>query len=442
MVPFSSPKRNSGLHSQPKAAKRRGGNMSKFNWWMRACALFLLWATMAIALPAQTFKSLHSFDEPDGAAPRAGLVQATNGNFYGTTVSSGTYGFGTVFEITTSGTLTTLHSFDGTDGIEPEAGLVQATNGNFYGTIYEGGAHSIGTVFKITPSGTLTSLHSFDDTDGFSTYATLVQGTNGDLYGTTWEGGAHGDGTVFKITTSGMLTTLHSFDGTDGEDPYAGLVQGTDGDLYGTTQLGGAHGGGTVFKITLSGKLTTLHSFCSQSGCTDGFLTYATLVQGTNGDLYGTTALGGAKNSKCLENECGTVFKITPSGTLTTLRSFEYTDGATPEAALVQDTNGDFYGTTEFGGTHNAGTVFRLSLGLGPFVETQPTSGMVGAAVKILGTNLTGATKVTSNGTLATFTVVSSSEIMTTVPTGATTGKVKVTTPSGTLTSNVNFRVP
>ena len=374
--------------------------------------------------------------------PRAGLVQATNGNFYGTTVSSGTYGFGTVFEITTSGTLTTLHSFDGTDGIEPEAGLVQATNGNFYGTIYEGGAHSIGTVFKITPSGTLTSLHSFYDTDGVSTYATLVQGTNGDLYGTTWEGGAHGDGTVFKITTSGMLTTLHSFDGTDGEDPYAGLVQGTDGDLYGTTQLGGAHGGGTVFKITLSGKLTTLHSFCSQSGCTDGFLTYATLVQGTNGDLYGTTALGGAKNSKCLENECGTDFKSTPSGTQTTLRSFEYTDGATPEAALVQDTNGDFYGTTEFGGTHNAGTVFRLSLGLGPFVETQPTSGMVGAAVKILGTNLTGATKVTSNGTLATFTVVSSSEIMTTVPTGATTGKVKVTTPSGTLTSNVNFRVP
>jgi uncharacterized repeat protein (TIGR03803 family) len=491
MVPFSSQEIPVRIHHQ-KAAKRRGGNVSTFNWWMRACTLFLLWETTAIALPAQTFKSLHSFDEPDGAAPRAGLVQATNGNFYGTTVSSGTYGFGTVFEITLSGTLTTLHSFDGTDGSEPEAGLVQATNGNFYGTTYEGGAHSIGTVFKITPSGTLTSLHSFDDTDGFSTYATLVQGTNGDLYGTTWEGGANGDGTVFKITTSGMLTTLHSFDGTDGsqiyaglvqgtdgnfygttyegganfdgtvfkitpsgtlttlhsfdgtdgEDPYAGLVQGTDGDLYGTTQLGGAHGGGTVFKITLSGKLTTLHSFCSRSGCTDGFLTYATLVQGTNGDLYGTTALGGAKNSKCLENECGTVFKITTSGTLTTLHSFEYMDGATPEAALVQDTNGDFYGTTEFGGTHNAGTVFRLSLGLGPFVETQPTSGKVGAAVKILGTNLTGATKVTFNGTLATFTVVSSSEITTTVPTGATTGNVKVTTPSGTLTSNVNFRVP
>jgi uncharacterized repeat protein (TIGR03803 family) len=138
----------------------------------------------------------------------------------------------------------------------------------------------------------------------------------------------------------------------------------------------------------------------------------------------------------------GTIFKITPSGKLATLHSFDSTDGKQPYACLVQGTNGDFYGTTVFGGANSAGTVFSLSVGLGPFVETLPTSGKVGAAVKILGTNMTGATKVTFNGTLAVFKVVSSSEITTTVPTGATTGKVKVTTPSGTLTSNVNFRVP
>jgi len=230
------------------------------------------------------------------------------------------------------------------------------------------------------------------------------------------------------------FTTLHSFDITDGADPYAGLVQATDGNFYGTTIAGGAHGGGTVFKITPSGTLTTLHSF----DVTDGFALVAGLVQATDGNFYGTTNRGGA-------NASGTVFKITPSGTLTTLHSFcskiGCTDGQYPEAALVQDTNGTFYGTTRGGGAHTYGTVFSLSVGLWPFVETQPTSGKVGAAVKILGTNLTGATSVTFNGTSAVFKVVSSSEITATVPAGATTGKVKVVTLHGTLSSNVPFRV-
>jgi hypothetical protein len=148
---------------------------------------------------------------------------------------------------------------------------------------------------------------------------------------------------------------------------------------------------------------------------------------------------------------CGMVFKITLGGTLTTLFSFDSTDGAGPQAALVQATNGEFYGTTAGGGASGAcnsqgnvgcGTVFSLSLGLSPFVETQPGSGAAGAAVNILGTNLTGATSVTFNGTAASFTVVSSSEITTTVPAGATTGEVKVVTPSGTLSSNVSFMVP
>ena len=393
----------------------------------------------------------------DGTAPTGGLVQATNLDFYGTTSIGGAgddggIGGGTVFKITPSGTLTTLYSFcsqsNCTDGAEPMAGLVQGTNGDFYGTTSNGGAYDNGTVFKIAPSGTLTTLYSFcaqsECTDGAEPLAGLVQATNGDFYGTTKNYGANGGGgTVFKITPSGTLTTLHSFCAesgcADGANPYAALVEAANGDFYGTTYGGGAPSeGGTVFRITPSGTLTTLHRFCAQSACRDGKSPYAGLVQATNGDLYGTTEHGGASGD-------GTVFKITPNGALTTLRSFcaqsGCTDGTNADAGLLQGTNGDFYGTTEYGGANGYGTVFSLSVGLGPFVKTLPTSGKVGAAVKILGSNLTGATAVTFSGVAAVFKVVSKSEITTTVPAGAPTGTVQVVTPSGTLLSNVPFRV-
>jgi uncharacterized repeat protein (TIGR03803 family) len=479
--------------------------MCKLNWSIRACGVLLLWAAPAIALPAQTFTTLHNFDGTDGTTPSTALTQATNGDLYGTTPSGGANGYGTVFKITPTGTLTTLHVFDGTDGGGPHAGLVQGTNGDFYGTTQVGGANGYGTVFKITPTGTLTTLHVFDGTGGGGPYAGLVQGTNGDfygttqvggaigygtvfkitpggalttlqsfdladgadangliqatngdLYGTTESGGANSFGTVFKITPSGVLTTLHSFDNTpDGSEPYAVLVQATNGSFYGTTAEGGAHGEGTVFKITPSGALTSLYSFCSQGGsnCTDGQAPEAALIQATNGDLYGTTYFGGANNPADCGGTCGTVFKITISGTLTTLHSFcaqpNCTDGASPAGGLFQATNGTFYGTTSIGGNASTcdpplgcGTIFSLSVGLGPFVKTLPISGNVGASVKILGTQLTGATSVTFNGTPATFTVIANSEISTTVPTGATTGTVQVVTPtSGTLSSNLPFTV-
>jgi uncharacterized repeat protein (TIGR03803 family) len=492
--------------------------MSKFNWGMRACGIFLLWATAVVALPAQTtgipepavtFKTLYSFKGTDGQWPAAELVQGTNGNLYGTTYVGGTStrchpnpGCGNVFKITSSGVLTTLHSFDVADGQYPLAGLIQATNGSLYGTTYEGGpSNSNGTVFKITPSGMLTTLHNFEFfTDGADPLAALIQGTDGKFYGTTFYGGADNLGTVFKITPSGMLTTLLMFDATDGNGPRAGLVQTTNGGFYGTTLGGGAYRSGAVFRITPQGTVDTLYSFCRQSGCPDGNLLYAGLVQGsdgnfygttyeggtygngtvfvitptgalttlhsfddtdgafpdaalfqaTDGNLYGTTGAGGANaNSSCTDG-CGTLFRITPSGSLSTLYNFcsrsGCTDGQSPKAALIQDTNGKFYGTTELGGANNAceygcGTVFSLSVGLGPFVKTNPTSGAVGAAVKILGTSLTGATSVAFNGTPATFTVVRKSLIKTTVPAGATTGTVEVVTPGGTLSSNVPFRV-
>ena len=434
----------------------------KMSWRKRTCTVCAAFAATAMALPAQTFTTLHSFDGTDGYFPEvAVLVQGIDGNLYATVPDGGTNGDGgTVFKITPSATFTTIYNFclqsGCTDGAFPDAGLVQATNGDFYGTTGEGGANGgancapdggCGTVFKITASGDLTTLYGFcaksGCTDGRLPIGTLVNATNGNFYGTTNEGGVStcavsglSCGTVFKITPSGKLTTLHSFDGTDGVWPEAGLVQATNGDFYGTTSYAGANGWGTVFKITPSGTLTTLHSF----GGADGELPLAGLVQATNGDFYGTTSSGGA-------NGGGTVFRITPRGKLTTLYSFcsqggnQCTDGYRPQAGLAQATNGDFYGTTFDGGANGHGTIFSLSVGLGPFVETQPTSGKVGAAIQILGTDLTGATTVAFNGTSAAFTVVSPNLITTTVPTGATAGTVQVMTPSGTLLSNVPFRV-
>ena len=296
--------------------------LRKLNRGRRACAVSALCATAAMALPAQTFTTVYSFcvDSTcsDGDLPAAGLVQATDGNFYGTTPYGGAIGNGTVFKITPGGTLTTLHSFGQLDGRHPLTALVQATNGDFYGTTSDFGAEisSRGTIFEITPSGTLTTLYSCSYLD-CSMPSALVQATDGNLYGTAIDGG-YSAGTVFKITLTGTLTTLYTFcsgfrsggcpDGLVGNVPPAPLIQASDGDLYGTTSSGGAQGFGTVFKITPSGALTTLYSFCAQTGCTDGAGPWAPLVQATDGNFYGTTSAGGAN---CATNGgCGKSSKL------------------------------------------------------------------------------------------------------------------------------------
>jgi uncharacterized repeat protein (TIGR03803 family) len=466
-------------------------------------AVFLLCVAASIAVHAQTFTSLVNFDGPDGQGPYAPLVQGLDGNLYGTTSLGGDC-FGTVFNITPQGKLTALTSFCTLANAYPYAGLTQTSHGDFYGiaepavfkitpegvlttinssigaspadgeageagggvvlatdgNLYGTGELAEGTlatdvVFKLTPQGTLTTLHSFcsqpNCTDGSTATAGVIQATDGNFYGTTSRGGASstcntmcGSGTVFKITPEGTMTTLYSFcaqpNCTDGSDPVAGLVQGTDGNFYGTTVAGGANAGvpggtaGTVFKITPAGQLTTLYSFCSLANCADGDYPEGGLIQATDGNFYGTTNNGGL-------NYSGTVFKITPQGELTTLYQFctqtNCTDGRNPYAGLVQATTGDFYGTT----VSDGGTVFRLSVGLGRFVETLPVSGAVGNTIDILGQDLTGTTAVSFNGIAAEFTVVSDTYLTATIPGGATTGFVTVTTPTATVKSNQKFRV-
>jgi uncharacterized repeat protein (TIGR03803 family) len=416
---------------------------------------------------AGTLTTLHSFDVTDGAYPQVALVQGTDRNFYGTTLGGGANGKGTFFKITATGKLTTIYNFE--DSYDSSVGLVQGADRSFYGTSVYGGASSAcgtggcGTVFKISPEGRRTTLHSFDRMDGYYPHAGLIQGTDGNFYGTTLYGGNSacysGCGTVFKITPAGQLTTLHSFDFTDGAEPSAPLVQARSGNFYGTTLGGGANvrctpytGCGTVFEMTPAGKLTTLYSFES-TRFYENLLSYfavARLVQGTDGNFYGTTYDGGNSNSsECFVPSsygCGTAFKITPGGTLTTLYSFGSNNDAYPLDGLVQGTDGSFYGTTWVGGETNelcesgCGTVFSISVGLGPFVKTNPTSGKVGARVTILGNNLAGATSVTFNGITAKF-KASSTYITARVPTDATTGTVEVVMPRKTLKSNVPFRV-
>ena len=395
--------------------------------------------------------------------------------------------------------------------------MLLASDGNLYGTTDEGGTftggcsadYGCGTLLKVTRAGALTILHNFELSEAYNLAAPLIQGTNGNLYGVSYQGGIgceNGCGTVYQAAFDGAVNTIYDFcseaNCTDGTSPAA-LLRAANGMLYGVTLFGGTHGYGTFFSLTANGKLTTLYNFCAQANCADGSAPYR-LIQGYDGNFYGVTIGGGLRNSRCTGDPstpgCGTVFKITPAGTLTTIYRFcslsgcpdqnpgfimQATDGnfyslsggvSSPQILkmttqgkltlipivcestpcvdeggdFIQATDGNFYGTTPMGGTIVAGsdcaptgcgTFFKFSMGLAPFVKTLPTIGMVGAEIIIYGTNLSGATSVTFNGATADFKIVSPTEITAIVPSGATTGKVKVTTPKGTLVSNVVFRV-
>jgi uncharacterized repeat protein (TIGR03803 family) len=468
------------------------------------------------------------------------LIQGADGNFYGTTFQGGSgtclgpfgvIGCGTVFKVSPAGNQTVLYNFtyDSTtntavNGIYPYGGLVQGRDGNFYGTTSGGGnagavcngTLGCGVVFKITPAGRFTVLHTFNGAyatpaEGGGPTGRLLLGSDGSFYGTTTQGGYTADkvanqGTIFKITPTGAFTTLVSFEGdfngfTDPDLPYAGLIQGKDGSLYGTSQFGGTSGAGTVFKYA-GGKVTVLHSFTEQAGQVfpDGAYPKAALVQAKDGNLYGATSYGGVLTTYY---QSGTLFRITTKGLFTKLWDFNATDstlnGIAPNGELIQASDGNLYGTTSEGGAANSGTVYELtSAGVlsqtlsldastvgalpeavplqaadgtlyitdnggtvsnnhyqGAIVQVVnglpapkpmifkflPSSAQVGTKVTILGGNFVGAIKVAFHGTLATFAVTSTTSIVTTVPKGATTGKITVTNAGGSTTSTTAFTV-
>jgi uncharacterized repeat protein (TIGR03803 family) len=341
----------------------------------RAVLLLLLCFLFAITSPAQTFTNLYNFTAATGESPSASLIQGHDGLFYGTATRGGAYNEGTVFSLTSTGTLGVLHSFAwGGDGAQPYSRLLQANDGLFYGTTPVGGG--VGNVIRMTSQGEMTTLLYFCTdypacANGKTPYAGLIQANDGNLYGTTSQGGGgncdKGCGTVFSISLGGVLTTLHRFSGTDGAYPTGELVQAKDGNFYGTTQQGGygncTNGCGTVFRISPRGTFTTLYKFCAQSDCADGSNPYAALVQANDGNLYGTTYSGGG--IPYCWGGCGTIFKITPGGALTTLYRFCQESwcygGVYPQAGLIQATDGNFYGTALSGGGEGVGTVFRMT---------------------------------------------------------------------------------
>jgi uncharacterized repeat protein (TIGR03803 family) len=311
-----------------------------------------------LVVTSPTLNVLYSFSTvgTGGINPAAALVQGTDGNFYGTTTQGASGNAGTVFKVTSAGIFTTLVQFNSTDGANPRAALVQGTDGNFYGTTEFGGSgvHN-GTVFQMTPAGTLTTLVFFTGTNGLEPVAPLVQGTDGNFYGTTSEGGSGSGGIVFKMTSTGTLTSLVQFNSTTGGSlPEAGLVQGSDGNFYGTTVLDDGFTTGTFFKLTSAGVLTAFSPF----NTANGFSSQSALVQGLDGNFYGTAYSGGSSSDISLS---GTVFRITPAGVLTTLVSFTGANGASPSSALVQGSDGNFYGTTSLGGASSDGTIFQMT---------------------------------------------------------------------------------
>lgn len=385
-------------------------------------------ASTTVTVKSQaTVTYLHIFGvEPsDGAQPNGPLLHASDGNFYGTTRAGGANRCfdqdefcGAIFRLTPGGAETVVYSFGASvsDGVRPTGPLIQGKDGALYGMTTSGGAYGWGTVFKITLGGDYTVLHSFgaSSLDGNRPLGSLLEASDGNFYGTTVGGGSSdcsrsgGEcGTVFRISPNGEHTVLYYFGSSpwDGAIPNGSLIEGDDGSFYGTTSTGGdltcspfpkIKGCGTVFKMTPAGEVTILHSFGAAPS--DGILPQGPLIRGGDGAFYGTTYLGGGGRCSTTPG-CGTVFRITPAGTVTILYAFAQpssdgtnlnAEGYNPAPFLIRTRDGNFYGVTEStlgASTVRTGTVFRLTPSgvkttlhaFGPLMEapSTPVGGLV-----------------------------------------------------------------
>jgi len=315
---------------------------------------FLLATASDSSAQGSRLSVVHAFTGPDGAFSSSSLTRGTDGNFYGTTEAGGASNLGTVFRMTPGGAITVLHSFPGIPfGDSPRAGLIQANDGNFYGTTALGGTFGLGTVFRMTPGGTVTIIRSFGPApDGANPRASLIQGSDGNLYGTTEKGGNRSRGTLFQMSLAGARGFEYSFSGAaDGAFPKGPVIQARNGALYGTVYAGDFSTLGRVFVLAGS-TVTVVHTFLG--GANDGANPETALVEGTDGFFYGTTRFGGSFNQ-------GTAFRMTPTGAVTVIKSFSGgEDGANPDTALIQPRDGNFYGATRIGGI-GYGTLFKMN---------------------------------------------------------------------------------
>jgi len=375
-------KRNCGDGYDPGSALVQGGDG---NFYGTASRGGLLVGTVFKLTPTGVLTTLHEFDTADGSYP-GGIVEANDGNFYGTTQEGGGHGFGKIFKIAPGGTFSNQHPFCSepycADGGYPDAVLIQATDGNLYGTTTSGGAYDGGTVYKTTLTGKFTVVYNFCQQSNCADGRVgngVIQGIDGNFYGTTYSGSAYSVGTVFKLTPAGVLTTLYTFCAqsgcVDGSYPIGQLLQATDGNLYGTASSGGTNDEGTIFRITPSGAFKTLYSFCSQSACTDGEVPYGPLIQDTNGMIYGTTEAGGT-GSSCSVG-CGTVFSLNAG--LPPFVKTEPTSGKVGAKVNILGTNLTGAASVTFNGTAATFTVVSPSL----ITATVPAGATTGA-VKVL----------------------------------------------------------
>jgi uncharacterized repeat protein (TIGR03803 family) len=337
-------------------------------------AVVMLSAVIAsVSLQAQTYSVLYNFSpgtkSGDPSNPGGQIAQGRDGNLWSTTFTGGSFFDGAAFDVTPAGTMSKIVDFNTPGGTAPYSGLTLGTDGNFYGTTEAGGTIGQGTLFKLTSTGTLTTLYNFGTCkapckDGIQPRTPPVEGTDGNFYGTTGNSNdGINDGVVYKLTSAGKFSTIFvfPFGGTTGYNPQAPLIQGADGNLYGTTSSGGittppntcwgsTSSCGTVFKITTGGKLTTLYKFDQ----THGAGPLSPLIQGTDGNFYGTTSAGGTSG-------LGVVFKLTSAGVITVLHNFIGSDGETPLAGLIQANDGNFYGVASAGGSLGFGTIFKVT---------------------------------------------------------------------------------
>jgi uncharacterized repeat protein (TIGR03803 family) len=357
----------------------------------------------------------------------SGLTLGTDGNFYGTCTDNTSTGQGSLYRLTPAGVFTDMHDFASGGGSFPP---IQASDGNFYGVVAVG-------VYKMTPAGVFTMIHTFTSPDG-QPISNLTQASDGNLYGTLTLCSNGNRGCVYKVSTAGVFAEVYLFVDATGSFPCSGVIQGTDGKLYGATGFGGANTDGDLYNVTTAGVEADLHAFnnTTDGACNPGSFPVVNLLQVNDGNFYGTNYGGANANN-------GSIYKLTAAHVFSAfLFPGNNVDGSQPFSTLIQNTNGKIYGTTNGGGTNSTGTFFSVNTGDAAFVLLQETSGRVGSKIGILGQGFSASSVVKFNGVTATaVTRTGSTFLLATVPAGATNGFVTVTTGATTLTSSKKFVV-